>query len=298
LTVIARDKVPGQSPTFLELKLFLNALRQKMNFSELVRNDPVQFVHRFKAPRDEEIAAFFSALLAFGRVKMIIKNLQGLFRRMEWRPASFIHEFDPKKEKAFAGFVHRFVKGGDIAVISYALHDIYLFHGGLKKFFLDGCTNGAPDLSVAIGKFVENFYALNALSELEKSRRKNSGIYFLMPPPGSKSAYKRLNLFLRWMVRKDGNVDTGLWKEIKPSQLIIPLDTHIARLSRNLGLTSRRTPDMKMAIEITGNLKKLAPEDPLKYDFPLCHLGISTGCTGKYNKKTCAECVIRDFCVI
>lgn len=284
-----------------ELRQFLDALRQRLDVQELVKNDPIQFVHKFQGRNDIEIAGFFASHLAFGRVKMIIKNLEKLFSLMQWKPYEFVMNFNRESGRFLSGFVHRFVKGNDIVKIVYSLKEIYSENGGLEEFFLRGYSKEDKDLQNAIYKFTENFYSLKSLKDMmqkAKSGSENSGIYFLLPPPGSKSAYKRLNLFLRWMVRQEDGLDTGLWKRIRPSQLIIPLDTHIARISKNLGLTQRKTPDIKMAIEITENLKMLDGEDPLKYDFVLCHAGISEGCTGKYNKKTCDVCKIREWCVV
>ncbi len=282
------------TPDFVKLKQFLDAMRQKMVVNEFIKNDPVQFVHRFKDKEDIEIAGFFSAHLAFGKVGIIIRNLEKLFGIMEWHPAIFIKKFSYKEERYFSPFVHRFIKGKDIIKFIYALKEIYLRKGGLEGFFMSGFLSSESSVLNAIQLFSNNFYSLSAINKINKNEY--AGIYFLIPPPGSQSAYKRLNLFLRWMVRSENGLDTGLWRGIKPSQLIIPLDTHIARLSKNLGLTTRRTKDMKMAIEITENLKKLDPEDPLKYDFVLCHLGISEGCRGLYDKNLCAGCSVGELC--
>lgn len=283
------------TPDSIKLKRLLDAMRQKMNLNEFIRNDPVQFVHRFKDKEDIEIAGFFSAHLAFGRVGIIIKNLEKLFGIMEWHPTNFIKRFSDRGERHFSHFAHRFVRGKDIVKFIYALKEIYLKKGGLEEFFMSGFSSSDSNVLNAIQEFSHNFYSLGAIKKINK--KEYPGIYFLIPPPGSHSAYKRLNLFLRWMVRSENGLDTGLWTRIKPSQLIIPLDTHIARLSKNLGLTTRKTQDMKMAIEITENLKKLDPEDPLKYDFVLCHMGISEGCTGVYNKKICPRCSVVDLCL-
>ncbi len=278
----------------IKLKRALDALRQKMNIAEFVKNDPVQFLHRFRNKEDIEIAGFFASHLAFGRVNMIIKNLEKLFEIMKWCPYEFIKKF-PDKGDHFSHFVHRFVEGKDIVKLCYALKEIYEKKGGLEEFFIEGYSRNDSNLFMAIQEFVRNFYSLESTGKMD--RDEYPGFYFLIPPPGSKSAYKRLNLFLRWMIRYEDGLDTGLWKGIKPSQLIIPLDTHIAKISKNIGLTGRKTPDIKMAIEITDNLKMLEREDPLKYDFVLCHLGISKGCRGKYESEICPECLLGEICI-
>lgn len=281
------------------LRRFLDALRQKLDRTRLIRNDPVLFVHKFNDKKNKEIAGFLASHFAFGRVNMIIKNLEGLFNTMQWKPYDFVMEFNHNSAGLFSHYVYRFVRGNHIVSFIYSLKELYSEYGGLEDLFLRGYSEDDDNLLNAIYKFVEHFYSLKALKNiLQKSNKDNSGLYFLIPPPGSKSAYKRLNLFLRWMVRYEEGLDTGLWKRIKPSQLIIPLDTHIARISRNIGLTRRRTPDIKMAIEITENLKSLDRDDPLKYDFALCHIGISEGCRGKYNGNICTSCRLYDMCVL
>lgn len=278
---------------FIKLGRILDAMRQKMNINEFVSNDPVQFVHRFRRKEDIEIAGFFSAHLAFGRVRTIIKNLGKLFGIMRWEPYHFINKFSDKDEGYLSNFVHRFVKGKDMIKLCYAIREIYQ-KGGLESFFMNGYSEKDVNLLNAIHRFVQDFYFLNTMNRIKKNEY--SGLYFLVPPPGSKSAYKRLNLFLRWMIRSENGLDTGLWKDIKSSQLIIPLDTHIARLSGIFGLTNRRTPNINMAIEITQNLKKFDRDDPLKYDFVLCHMGISEGCRGVYDRKLCSKCRVIDLC--
>lgn len=282
------------------LRQFLDTLRQELNVSSLVMNDPVQFIHRFKDKKDIEIAGFFASHLAFGRVQMIIKNLQKLFNIMQWMPYEFIMNFNKKEECIFSDYVYRFIKGSDISRVIYCLKEIYAEHYGLEEFFLKGYSIMDSNLLMTIQKFVKNFYSLKALKDTMKKANTladNSGFYFLLPPPGSKSAYKRLNLFLRWMVRREKGLDTGLWDKINASQLIIPLDTHIARISKNITLTKRKTPDIKMAVEITENLKLLDRDDPLKYDFLLCHLGISEGCRGEYASDVCPGCKIGEICM-
>jgi len=281
-----------QETKLLRIKSFLNAMRQSVNALKFINNDPVQFIHKFTRKEDVEIAGFFASLLAFGRVRMIINNTTKLLNIMKWEPYNFITEYR-NGTGIFNGFVHRFVKGSAISVVASALREIYHDHGGLEQFFLKGYSEDDRDLSSAILTFSRNFYSLRSFRNINEKTKKM--LYFLMPCPPTNSAYKRFNLFLRWMVRRD-SIDKGLWKGVKPSQLIIPLDTHIARISKNIGLTVRRTPDMKMAIEITNNLKKISPDDPLKYDFVLCHMGISEGCSGEYNQKVCKECSINKLC--
>jgi uncharacterized protein (TIGR02757 family) len=282
------------------LRVYLDALRQKLNIPYLVKNDPVQFVHKFKKKNDIEIAGFFASHLAFGRVKMIIKNLEKLFSIMEWSPYDFVMDFKNTKSGPFSDFVHRFINGRDVETIVSCLKEVYRDHSGLEDFFLEGYSSSDKNLLSAINRFVDNFYSLQTLKNAEAkamNRKNNAGIHFFIPPPGSKSAYKRLNLFLRWMVRYEKGLDTGLWKRIKPSQLIIPLDTHIARISENIGLTRKKTHDMKMAVEITENLKLLDSEDPLKYDFVLCHMGISERCRGRYEFESCGKCKLFKICM-
>ena len=230
--------------------------------------DPLQFPHLFKNEKDIEVMAFIASVFAYGNVKQIINSLNRFLEISNNQPFKFIRGFVPRKS-ASSKFIHRFYSSKDILQLFMLLHLVYIEFGSLKKLFLTGYNPKDKILKNAITNFNKYF--------LERAQRKfgklSRGIVFMFPLPEKGSACKRMNLFLRWMVRKD-ELDFGLWKEIPTSKLVIPVDTHIARICRQLKLTRRKNVSWKMAEEITTNLKKFNPDDPVKYDFAICHIGM------------------------
>jgi uncharacterized protein (TIGR02757 family) len=228
--------------------------------------DPVQFPRRFSNPTDIEIMAFIAALFSYGKISQINSNLEKFIRISMNKPYEFILNFRPK-QKIHLG--HRFYRNEDIKNLFLVLQQILAEYGSLKNFFLRGYSHSDKNVKNAISNF-----SITTLKLFEKKKIKiNHAIKFMFPIPDRGSACKRLNLFLRWMVRKD-NIDIGLWNEIPKNKLVIPVDTHIARVSRILQLTKRKNVSWKMAEEITDELKIFDPNDPVKYDFSLCHLSI------------------------
>jgi len=163
---------------------------------------------------------------------------------------------------------HRFYTGKDIVVFFRVLKRVYTENESLRKFFVQHYDGKEPNLKQAI-----NYFSNSMIEYAEEESKLTNGIKFMFPLPSLGSACKRINLFLRWMIRKD-ELDFGLWKEIPPSKLIIPVDTHIARICQELKLTSLKNVNWKMAEEITDNLRKFDPKDPVKYDFAICHIGM------------------------
>jgi uncharacterized protein (TIGR02757 family) len=230
--------------------------------------DPLQFPYLFKDNRDIEVMAFIASVFAYGNVKQIINSLNRFLDISNNQPFKFIQEFSLVKTVT-SKFIHRFYSSKDILHLFMLLHLAYKEFGSLKKLFLAGYTPRDENLKNAITYFNKYF--------LEKAFKEfgtlNKGIIFMFPLPEKGSACKRINLFLRWMVRKD-DLDFGLWNEIPTSILVIPVDTHVARICRQLKLTKRKNVSWQMAEEITNNLKKFDSEDPVKYDFAICHIGI------------------------
>lgn len=264
--------------------------------SAFLANDPLSFSRRFEDPADREMAAFFSASLAYGRVGIIRNNLEDLFRRMPEGPAAFVRSFDPGRDGTrLDGFRHRFNSGRDLACLSWLLRRMLEEAGSIEGFFLEGDDPASADIGPALASFCRRALALD-VSPLYGRRElpaEASARYFF-PSPAGGSACKRLCMLLRWLCRPDDGVDLGLWR-VRPARLIVPIDTHTARISRLLGMTSRRTPDWRMALEVTESLRRLDPEDPVRYDFALSHLGISEGCTGKRG-KACIPCPVAGMC--
>ena len=216
------------------------------------------------------------------------------------QPYAFVTGFSPGRDaKKFSGFKHRFSDGKDLSALIYFTRQMIEGSGSVGGFFMEGYDKKKPDIKEALTSFSKRALALNSGGIYRsKSLPKKAGVRYFFPSPRGGSACKRLNLYLRWMVRRGDKLDFGLWKEVSPSALIIPLDTHIARISTNIGLTKRKSADWKMAGEITSALARLDSEDPVKYDFSLSRLGILDKCPKNKDKKLCEACLIREICVL
>jgi uncharacterized protein (TIGR02757 family) len=230
--------------------------------------DPLEFLHRYKDNKDIEITGFIASVFAYGNIKQIMRISEMIFLNIGKNPYRFLVDFNRSKEKLFSGIKHRFYNENDIKVFFLLLSKAIKRFGSMEALFMKGYDSNDKNLKKAISSFSTYF-----LSEIEKKYTLSSGIKFMFPLPEKGSACKRMNLFLRWMIRKD-QLDTGLWSEIPSNKLVIPVDTHIAKICGKLNLTKRKNPDWLMAEEITENLKKYDPEDPVKYDFALCHIGM------------------------
>jgi uncharacterized protein (TIGR02757 family) len=246
-----------------DLKAFLDEKYLKYNHPAFIETDPVSVPHGYSRKEDIEISGFFSATLAWGQRITIIRNTRKLMQLMDNQPFDFIMNFRESELEKFNGFVHRTFNYSDLCTFFYALKNIYQEHGGIEKVFADGIEKGGMD--VAIAHFREKF--------LEIPHARRSRKHLSNPLKGSSA--KRLNMYLRWLVRADdGGVDFGLWKGIRPDQLICPLDVHSGRVARKLGLLKRKQDDWKAAEELTESLRQFDPADPVKYDFALFGLGV------------------------
>lgn len=240
-------------------KTFFENLYRKYNRRGLVSPDPLEFLHRWGNTADREIAALLGACFAYGNVKAIIKNLNLLFSRMP-SPHDYVLASTPARlKKDFAGFKYRFTTQDELCRFLLSVRDILKKYGSLEKCFKSG-----------LDKNDEN--VCRALAHFARCLRARGEVGTLVPDPDKGSAMKRLNLFLRWMVRQD-EVDPGGWR-VSPRLLIVPLDVHMHRCARALGLTQRNAADMKTALDITRSLAKFCPEDPVKYDFCITRFGI------------------------
>lgn len=287
------------------LKTHLNRLYAAFDL-KFLSPDPLEFVHKFKRPEDREIVGLIASSLAYGRVQKILSSIQSVLERMGSQPCKFVINFNPKTDaKIFNGFIHRFNRGADIACLIYFAKQMIEKNGSIARFFLKGYNQKDANIKNGLISFSQRTLSLDSsaiYSDMASAGKrclpKNAGVRFFFPSPNDGSPCKRLNLYLRWMVRNGDDLDFGLWKDIDPSKLVIPLDTHIARISHNIGLTKRKTPDWKMAEEITENLKKLDPQDPIKYDFALCRLGILEHCPKRKDFKKCGRCLIKKICAL
>ena len=245
------------------MKEFLDKLVKKYETKEFIKDDPIQFPHGFKGKNDIEISALISALFAFGKREAFIQKLDFLFDVMQNEPYNFICAFDNKNE-SLKNFVYRFVKGFDLICFLESLNKLYCCDkSSIGELFFEGREKNN------MLEYASNYFysCLNCKPEL--------GFCHLFARPQNGGAMKRMNMFLRWMVRR-GPVDLGIWDFIKPSELLIPLDVHVGNVSRSLGLLERNANDYKSVLELTKKLREFDNSDPVKYDFALFGAGINS----------------------
>ncbi|NJN41209.1 MAG: TIGR02757 family protein [Flammeovirgaceae bacterium] len=233
------------------------------NRRSFIEDDPISIPHSFSKQQDIEIAGFLAATLAWGQRKTIIKNCKELMNQMDNAPHQFVVGHTESDILRFENFKHRTFNFVDTTYFFWFLRSHYSKSNSLESAFF---PEREPDISNRLTKFHEYFFSLpNAPSRTKKH----------VSTPAKKSACKRLNMFLRWMVRKDNRkVDFGIWKKFKPSELICPCDVHVDRVARELGLISRKHLDWETALELTTNLRQFDAVDPVKYDFALFGLGL------------------------
>lgn len=251
--------------TNLSLKIQLDKYVEEYETKDFICSDPIQFPHRYKDKNDIEISAFISSMFAFGRREVFISKLNILFDIMENKPFEFIKNFD-KKDNRLTGFNYRFAKDLDLIQVCALLSQLYSENETLESLFSYSYSN-TQNIKGMLQGVVDYFYS-------RADKNASSGFCYLLPDPKKNSAVKRLNMLLRWLVR-DGEVDLGLWNFVDKSELLIPLDTHVAKLSRQFGLLNRNSNDFQSVIEVTNELKKFDPIDPVKYDFALFGYGVN-----------------------
>jgi uncharacterized protein (TIGR02757 family) len=277
----------------VSLRSALDTLYAEFNADRVV-TDPVWIVHRYQRPDDREVVAFIAAALAFGRVQSVLNSIDGMLQVMGPSPAAFVRAFDPARDrKAFDHLVHRWTKGVDMAALVWVMHQMSARSASIEGFFAEGLPPDAIDVSAGLQSFSTRALALDQKAVYGRLRPK-PGVAYFFSRPSSGGACKRLNLFLRWMVRTDA-VDLGVWTKVRPSQLIVPLDTHVIRVGQCLRLTKLKSPGWRMAADITKSLRALDPIDPVKFDFSICHLGMMNAC-GFGKKQRDTQCPLRGCC--
>lgn len=280
-------------PSDHSLRIALDRLYDGFNAHHSV-SDPVWFAHRFERNDDREVVAFIASALAFGRVQSVMNSIEGMLKVMGPSPAAFVRAFDPARDrKIFATLVHRWTTGADFAALVWILHNMIERSGSIEGFFVEGLPGDAVDVGQGLQSFSTRALAID-LKPIYGRSKPRPGVAYFFSKPSSGGACKRLNLFLRWMVRHD-QVDLGVWSKVRPAQLIVPLDTHIIRIGRCLGLTRYSSPGWRMAVEITGSLRRLNPDDPAKFDFSMCHIGMMNAC-GFGRKQGDAHCPLKGAC--
>jgi uncharacterized protein (TIGR02757 family) len=243
----------------------LESYYQKYNSKDFIEHDPISIPHRFSKLQDIEIAGFFAATFAWGLRKTIINKSLELMNLVDFAPYDFIKNHKESELKSLLNFKHRTFNSTDLLYFMHFFKEYYATHSSLEELFIPGDGEATH-----VKGGIENFYRHFISSPFFPSRTSKH-----VASPSKKSACKRINMFLRWMVRKDDKgVDFGLWEKIKPHQLICPCDVHVDKVVRKLQLVTRKQVDWQMAVELTENLKKLDPTDPVKYDFALFGMGM------------------------
>lgn len=250
-----------------DLKIFLDEQVEIYNQPTFIEDDPISIPHLFSKKQDIEIIGFWVAILAWGQRKTIIKKAKELLMLMDNAPYDFIKNYQEDDLKSFLDFKHRTFNATDTLYFLHFFQHFYKKHNSLEEAFLIDFSSTNKNVEKSLKNFHNLFFSLDDFPERSKKH---------IATPARNSACKRINMFLRWMIRKDDKgVDFGIWEKIKPNQLVCPCDVHVERVARKLGLIQRKQMDWKTALELTENLKKLDMQDPVKYDFALFGLGVA-----------------------
>ena len=271
----------------------LLALEAALPMAERVASDPVQIPRRYAQPLDVEIAAVFASQLAYGKVSLFLPVLDELCRRWDalGGPAAAAQRSTTALLGHMRGLGYRWNRETDFAWMLHALGRVQADMGSLEAAFTG--ADAREWLTTGVGRIRQ---AACEAQEVSSVRELSRGLRYWLSTPEQGSACKRWNLFLRWMVRDNAGVDLGAWSGHSPAGLVIPLDTHVQRMARFLGLTARQTVNWRMAEEVTAGLASLEPSDPVRFDFALAHLGISGQCIGRRNAEICPSCPLDPIC--
>ena len=273
------------------LRAALEKLRARYD-ARFLSTDPLEFPRRFDRVEDREIVGLVASSLAYGNVATIRASVGRVLAHLGPRPGDFVRAVEPHHAlHRFQEFRHRWSTGRDMVCLLYFIRQMIERSGSVGAFFREIYDPAEESIATSLARFSESALALDhgglyRTGPLSRS----AGVRYFFPSPRMGSACKRLNMFLRWMVRPDDGVDLGLWRFVSPSRLVIPLDTHIARIAMHLGWARSKTPGWKMAMEITRWLARLDPEDPIKYDFALSRMGILERCPRHPRSLSCDLC--------
>lgn len=285
-----RRRSPALSEERLrEVGARLDEVRRSCDAAARRANDPIEFVHAYRARADRELVALLASSFAFGNVKALRAKIAEALARLGPRPSKTAD--DPELVAArLAGFRHRVYRDGDVSALVVGARVVQRRHGSLGRALASLLEASGGDLREAACSWVDEIRAAGGLD-----RRDNRGASHILTSPSGGSAAKRLMLLFRWMARPDDGVDLGLW-DVPTSRLVIPVDTHIHKLARNLGLTRSKSASWRAAEEITRALARLDPDDPVKYDFALCHMGMVQRCPSRRDAARCEGCGVRPVC--
>lgn len=272
----------------------LEALLSHRDSSALIRRDPIEFVHRYTDPLDRELVGMLASAVAYGRVDLFKPRLAKLLEALGPSPGLFAREESPRRIREVSEvFSYRMTGPGEIGALIHATGRLQRKHGSvgaLAAKALEETNNWRASLEQVVSELWSG-----DLTPFIGTRTPNRRLRHFVASPGGQSACKRLNLFARWMVRGPDDVDFGQWP-VPPSVLVIPLDTHVHRISNLLGLTRRQDLSWRTAEEVTARLRILDPVDPVRFDFALSHLGISGACRARPVERTCGDCPLRPVC--
>ena len=256
--------------------------------------DPIELVRPYADPADREIAGFIASALAFGNVVSVMQSVGTVLALMGPSPSAYVRQFDPRTDAhRFATFVHRWTRGVDIVALLWVLRQMLDRSGSIEGFFAGGDDPTTADIGAGLESFTTRALALDLRRAYGRVPAR-PGVAYFFTRPSQGSACKRLNLFLRWMVRRDA-VDLGVWRAVDAARLIVPLDTHVIRLGRCLRLTDYTSPGWRMAADITRTLRAVDPSDPVRFDFSLCHVGMMGSC-GFGEKRGSGQCPLKGVC--
>jgi len=273
----------------------LEQLYRDFDYRARIERDAIQYPTRYSARDDRELVALLTACLAYGRVDLFGRALEGVLAAMGPSPAAFVRQFDPSRDAAaFAAFYYRFNRPPDLVAFCLAARDLLARYETLERCWAAGDPDPHAPLGPVLERFARRFLEADVSAAFPRGGV-TRGYRHLFPLPSAGGPCKRPMLFLRWMVRREAP-DFGLWTSMSPARLLIPVDTHVENMARAINLTRRRSRSWKMAEEISARLALLDPADPVKYDFALCHKRMSGDCLDRRDAVVCGPCGLRVVC--
>ncbi|MGB0648055.1 MAG: TIGR02757 family protein, partial [Bradymonadia bacterium] len=280
-------------PCSPRLLTHLNRLHNEAPLEDWLKTDPIKFPKRYKDPRAIETVAIYASLLAYGRVNLIERALEQVTDRMgKDLVTNLLNDTPEQAKQRFSGFVYRLTRGVDLARLWIGLGELFRAYDTVGDALMHWNDQESPDLRSILSRFRQEICSATPGFESRK------GFKHFLPDPLGGSAIKRYCMLMRWMVRGPDKIDFGSWRALGTHRLVLPLDTHVHRISRNLGLSTRTSADWKTAMEITQNLKQLDPIDPTRFDFAIAHLGISGSCPTRRVESICSGCPINKVCTL
>tara|TARA_A100001037_G_scaffold148974_1_gene134583 strand:+ start:36758 stop:37675 length:918 start_codon:yes stop_codon:yes gene_type:complete len=278
------------------IKRKLEIIFKKYNQNIFLNSDPLGIVHEYKNSKDQELVAFVSSTFAFGNITYIRKTLKAIFFELGKSPTNTLFNMGSNLDNTlFRDFKYRWINSSAIRTFMLILSSILKKYGSLENCFLENYKKDEETLRDSLIHFRNKL--INEGKNRKIDEKGNQGLQYLLPDPSKSSPCKRFNLFLRWVIRPSDGIDLGLWRSIHTNQLTIPLDTHMAKICVQIGLTKRKITNYLTAEDITNSLKAIDPIDPTRFDFAISRLGILKHCPKKCIVEICCECPIKELCI-